>query len=597
MTQALWSARSLALLDNAREEGASLLFEAPRGAVEARSADEIAPCLDMLETARARGLYAVGFLTYELGYALEKRLAPLMPETRALPLLSFGLFDAPRAMTERETAAFLAERGTGAFTVEAPAPSLSFADYARRFAAVKAYIEAGDTYQINLTFPLRFRFSGDPVALFRRLRASARAGYGALLVCEGLSVLSLSPELFIETTNGLARGRPMKGTAPRAPTPEADRAVRAALREDPKSRAENLMIVDLVRNDLGRVAEIGSVKVDELFTVETYPTLHQMTSTVSARLLPDTGVRRLIAALFPCGSVTGAPKIRAMEIIRTLEDEPRGIYCGAIGHVSPDGDLRFNVAIRTLTIDAAGRGTMGVGGGLVADSVLEAEYAECLLKARFLTDEPFALFETLRWTQAEGYVLLAFHLDRLVRSARHLGFPCAREAAEQALAAATQTFTAPAMRVRLLLDREGTLSVEAQALDAQEPELRFALAEQRVSSKDLLLYHKTTRRTLYDRELARLSACYGVDEVVFQNERGELTEGSRTNLFIARGGTLLTPPVSCGLLPGTLRRALLQDPARPCREAVLTPADLETADAIYLGNSVRGLLRAQHVKA
>ncbi len=594
MTRSLWSAQSFALLDDASEHGRGLLFEAPVESVEASSPGEITRAFDALAEARARGLHAVGFFAYELGYALEEKLEPLMPARRALPLLSFGLFGAPRALAQAEIALFLADKGTGPFAIEAPKPAFSFEAYAKRFATVKELIEAGDTYQINLTFPLRFGFSGDAIALFRRLRNTARAGYGALLALDGCHVLSLSPELFVETKNGIARARPMKGTAPRAPTPEADLALRAALKEDEKSRAENLMIVDLVRNDLGRVAETGSVRVEELFAIETYPTLHQMTSTITAKLLRGTDLRKLVAALFPCGSVTGAPKIRAMEIIHALEDGPRGIYCGAIGHVAPEGDIRFNVAIRTLTIDAKGQGTMGVGGGLVADSKLEAEYAECLLKARFLTEEPFALIETLRWTRADGYFLLPLHLDRLVRSARHFGFSCTREGVERALAEAAVRFTAPRMRVRLLLDGEGKLAIEANELSDEEPQtMSFVLSERRVSSVEPLLYHKTTRRDFYESELSRLRALCGADEVVFQNERGELTEGSRTNLFIERQGGLFTPPVECGLLAGTLRRALLADSARPCREAVLTPADLDTADAIYLGNSVRGLVRAQ----
>jgi para-aminobenzoate synthetase/4-amino-4-deoxychorismate lyase len=594
MRQGLWSAQSFALLDNASEHGQGLLFEVPVDAVEAYSPTEITRAFDALERARARRLHAVGFLAYELGYALEEKLGPLMPSQHALPLLSFGLFGAPRVLSEEEVTSFLAGKGTGPFAIEAPRPAFSFNAYAERFASVKALIEAGDTYQINLTFPLRFGFAGDAVALFRRLRSSARAGYGALLALDGCHVLSLSPELFVETKDGVARARPMKGTAPRAPLPEADLAQRAALKEDEKSRAENLMIVDLVRNDLGRVAETGSVRVEELFAIETYPTLHQMTSTVTAKLLPDTNLRRLVGALFPCGSVTGAPKIRAMEIIHTLEEGPRGIYCGAIGYVTPTGDTRFNVAIRTLTIDASGQGTMGVGGGLVADSKLEAEYAECLLKARFLTDEPFALLETLRWTRAEGYFLLAFHLDRLLRSARHFGFACTRGDVERRLAEAAAAFAAPNMRVRLLLDGEGKLAIDAHALPDEGPHaMRFALSERRISSAEPLLYHKTTRRDAYESELVRLKALCGADEVLFQNERGELTEGSRTNLFIERAGVLLTPPVECGLLAGTLRRALLADTARPCHEAVLKPADLETADAIYLGNSVRGLMRAR----
>jgi len=335
-----------------------------------------------------------------------------------------------------------------------------------------------------------------------------------------------------------------------------------------------------------------------LFSVESYRSVHQMTSTVRARLRGGVDIRAVIGALFPCGSVTGAPKIRAMEIIRELEPDPRGVYTGAIGAIDPDGSARFNVAIRTLFLDRNGHGEMGIGSGIVYDSNAEAEYDECLLKGRFLTGphEPFRLIETMRWCSDEGYYLLDRHLDRLTASAARFGFPCARGRIRMSLDELTDGFEGM-YRVRVLLDEDGALSVESRMLDPATigADIRFALAERAVDSGNPLLYHKTTRRELLDGERERLKARTGCDEVLFVNERGELTEGSTTTLFVERNGTLFTPPLSCGLLDGTLRRELLERGGRSVEERVLYPWDLAAADAVWLGNSVRGLRRARPV--
>jgi para-aminobenzoate synthetase/4-amino-4-deoxychorismate lyase len=342
------------------------------------------------------------------------------------------------------------------------------------------------------------------------------------------------------------------------------------------------------------------VEVPKLFTVETYPTVHQMTSSVRARLRPDVGADDVVRALFPCGSITGAPKVRAMEIIRELEPRPRDVYTGAIGAIAPNGDLSFNVAIRTLAIAPDGRAQMGIGSGIVYDSDPEAEFDECLLKARFLTEPfaPFRLIETLRWTRAEGYYLLDLHLDRLEASAAHFGFTCRRARVRAALEAYGAGLSDAVARVRLLLDEDGAVEIAHAAISAPDPEavIRYALSHRPIDRADPFFYHKTTRRTFYESELARLQAETGCDEVILVNDRGELTEGSRTNLFVERGGRLTTPPVACGLLGGTLRRALLQDPGTDIEERPVTPADLAAAHRVYLGNSVRGLVRALPVE-
>ena len=389
----------------------------------------------------------------------------------------------------------------------------------------------------------------------------------------------------------------MKGTAPRGRTPREDARLKTWLTVDEKQRAENLMIVDLLRNDLGRIAKIGSVEVTDLFTVETYRTVHQMTSGITAELRADMGLKDMLKALFPCGSVTGAPKVRAMEIIRELEAYPRGVYTGAIGHIAPNGDGQFNVAIRTLFIDAGGAGEMGIGSGVVSDSKVDAEFEECLLKAQFFTkaDAPFELIETIRWERGIGFHLLERHLVRLQSSATHFGYPFERGKVLAALSAEVEKLDGDVHMVRLLLAEDGTITVTSTRIElpSKDTVWRFAISDQRVDEKDALFFHKTTRRQFFDREMERQKALTGCDEVVFLNKKGELTEGTRTNLFIELDGRLFTPALPCGLLPGTLREELIDLPRAAASEAILTLADLTLADRIYLGNSVRGLIRAE----
>ena len=442
-----------------------------------------------------------------------------------------------------------------------------------------------------------FAFSGDPVALYSALRRKQRVEYGALIGAGDFQVLSLSPELFFRREGKHLTSRPMKGTAPRGRTPREDARLKTWLTVDEKQRAENLMIVDLLRNDLGRIAKIGSVEVTDLFTVETYRTVHQMTSGITAELRADMGLKDMLKALFPCGSVTGAPKVRAMEIIRELEAHPRGVYTGAIGHIAPNGDSQFNVAIRTLFIDADGAGEMGIGSGVVSDSKADAEFEECLLKAHFLTkaDAPFELIETIRWERGLGFHLLERHLVRLQSSAVHFGYPYDRGKVLGALSAEVEKLDADVHMVRLLLAEDGTITVTSTRIElpSRDTVWRFAISDQRVDEKDPLFFHKTTRRQFYDREMERQKAATGCDEVVFLNKKGELTEGTRTNLFLELDGRLFTPALTCGLLPGTLREELIDLPRAAASEAVLTLADLARADRIYLGNSVRGLIRAE----
>ncbi len=587
--------------DSLSPDGRCALFEEPVEVVRCDDPAGAEAALEAIAQAGARGLHAAGFLAYELGYLLEPRLAPLIPAKRAQPLVWMGLFDRRKELDADAARGLIEARSNSEHRVENLRLSIGRDEYLAAVARVKDYIAAGDVYQINFTFKYLFDLEGDPLSLYGELRRKQRVAHGAFIRAPDFDVLSLSPELFLSVSGGAALVKPMKGTAARGRTPDEDEEIRAWLKRDEKSRAENLMIVDLVRNDLSRVAETGTVRVPELFSVETYPTVHQMTSSVTARLKPGTGARALIQSLFPCGSVTGAPKVRAMEIIRELEPTGRGVYTGAVGSISPDGDVVFNVAIRTAVIGRDGTGEMGIGSGIVFDSEPEAEFEECLLKARFLTEPyvPFRLIETLRWTRDEGYYLLERHLARLAASAAHFGFRCDGANVRRALESRAAGFGGGVMRVRLLLDEDGESDVTATPITLPAPGavLRYVISPRPVDPGNPHIYHKTTRRGLFDGERARLTAETGCDEVLFANAHGELTEGSTTNLFIERGGKLFTPPVACGLLDGTFRRSLFHDPDTDIEERVLKHEDLETAERVFLGNSVRGLVRAQPLAA
>jgi para-aminobenzoate synthetase/4-amino-4-deoxychorismate lyase len=591
--------QTFVLLDNNSGSGPpSLLFSEPMDIIAAWTPDEVPVALKRIEAGVAGGLHAAGFFAYELGYVLEPKLAALMPDKRNVPLLWIGLYKVPLEMTSAEVEHWLATHTrSGSFHFTDVQLAWDEAAYLTRFNEVIEKIRAGDIYQLNLTFKARFKLSGSPLTFFLDLRQKQRVAYGGIVDTGEVTVLSASPELFIEQEGRTVFTRPMKGTAPRAGTEEADAEARRQLALDVKQRAENLMIVDLMRNDIGRIAEIGSVEVTDLFTVETYKTLHQMTSGVRATLKKDVGIEELVRGIFPPGSIIGAPKIRAQELIRQLETEPRGVYCGAIGYIAPNGHALFNVAIRTAVIFRNADGEMGIGSGVVFDSQGPKEYAECLLKMKFLTDpvKRFELIETLLHDPSQGgLVLLERHMERLANSARYFAFAFDERAVRAALANAVAGTTGR-LRVRLLLAEGGEVSVTSTPLPPADPEatMRYAVSASRVDSNDLFLFHKTTRRELYDRERPEYAARLGVDEVIYLNERGELTEGSFTNIFIERDGTLLTPPLSAGLLPGTLRAELIAEGR--VRESILTLDDLAAADAVYLGNSVRGLVVATRV--
>ena len=557
------------------DDGPRRVFSAPLAVIKAATAAQVPGALAAVERALGEGHHVAGWLGYELGYALEPRLRGYL-DGHAPPLLQLGVFGPPRA--QAPTVAGRAYAGP-------LRPEWDEGAYAARFARVKDLIAAGDIYQANLSFRARFAFAGNPRALYEQLRTQSGAAHCAFADDGQRQIVSLSPELFFELSgDGEIVVRPMKGTQARAGHDEAERAELAA---SAKNRAENLMIVDLIRNDLSRIAQPGSVEAKDLFRVETYPTLHAMVSTVTAQKRPKAGVADILRALFPCGSVTGAPKIRAMEILHDLEFSPRGAYCGAIGHFSPPREgggisARFNVAIRTLTV-RGGQGEMGIGGGVVQDSRAGEEYAECLLKAQFFASarKPLELIETLRWQ--EKFVRLDGHLARMENSARVFGMRFDGTLARAALASSVADKTG-ALRVRLTLDESGAHQATAHDLSSNPSYWTYAISPERTDSTDMLLRYKTSWRELYDSEAKRL----GTDEVIFLNERGELTEGARSNIFIRRDGLFLTPPLSAGVLDGCLRAELIAK--GEAREACLTPDDL--SGEVYFGNSLRGFIRA-----
>lgn len=562
------------LLDDARAAGMARLYTCPVEIVTAATPADVGPALERLRAATARGLHAAGFLQYEAGADWPTDATP--------PLLWFGLFEQYHTV---DAAAVLPDPA-GAWA-GAPVPAISPSEYRAQFAQVAEWIRAGDIYQANLTFRAEVPFAGHPAALYALLRTQGRGGHGALVATGETWLLSCSPELFFTLADGTLTARPMKGTAPRGATPLEDAALAAELRDDPKQRAENLMIVDLMRNDLSRVAQPGSVMVPELFTVETYPTVHQLVSAVTARVAPQHHAVDVLAALFPCGSVTGAPKRRAMQIVHAVEHGPRGAYTGAIGAIDARGDASFNVAIRTLTVrDGAQTALLGLGSGVVADSVAETEWDECLAKGRFVTagQTPFDLIETMRFDPEAGFPLLERHLARIKASAERFGFAFDRHVARNELQAATFRLREPA-RVRLTAAASGAIAIGIALLPAPfTGPLRTAVVPLPVAPDDFRLAHKTSRRGFYD--AARRAA--GTDEVVFVDLDGFLTEGSFTSLFVARDGVLLTPPLARGLLPGVLRAELLA--TGRAREAELRPEDL--AEGFWLGNALRDLMPA-----
>ncbi len=588
-------------------------LDAPRAVHVATRVADVVAVLAEADRAAARGQWAAVMIAYEAAAAFDPAMASAIRDDGelGLPLAWVAVFDDATVIRRPpHEPPHAAARVPAAAVVPAPwTPSLTREGFTAAIARVAAFIAAGDTYQVNYTFALEREGagpieSGDLDAWVDALCAAHEAGYGARLDVGDYVVLSASPELFVERRGRRLEARPMKGTCPRGRWLDEDLARRDALVKSEKARAENVMIVDLLRNDLGRLAATGSVRVPALFTAEHYPTVWQLTSTIEAQLPPEAtvGVVDLMRALFPCGSVTGAPKISTMEIIAALEPEPRGVYTGAIGLVRPGGDAVFSVAIRTLVVDReTGDASLGIGAGIVADSKANDEYDECLLKGAFVDALPlpgapavvrvppaaqrdFELIETVLVDNG-AWQYLTEHLDRMGESARYFGFRWDRHAVEAAVRKEPAPFGLSRGRIRLLPG--GSIAVEILPFVPYGPKRRVALARTPVDPCDPFLCHKTTRRDAYARAQA---ARPDVDDVILWNTKGEVTEATIANVVVEIGGERWTPPRTCGLLPGIARGRLVDE--GNVGERRIAVSELKKATRMWLVSALRGEVEA-----
>lgn len=565
---------------DAFHRGWAVYLDRPQAVHVAYCHEQVLLTLQLDEEAAQRGHWAAVMLSYEAVPSLDPVLATHPPGT--FPLAWCAVFD--------QAGPLPAEIPPERYEVSHWDPQITRDQYAHAIERIRDHIAHGETYQVNYTFPLRSRFRGDPWSYYRTLCAAQGAGYCAYLDLGRYRVLSLSPELFFERRGETLIARPMKGTLPRGRWMEEDREQSGRLTACPKNRAENVMIVDLLRNDLGKISVPGSVRVARLFEVERYETLWQMTSTICSICRPDLGLADLFCALFPCGSVTGAPKVRTTEIIHELEPFPRQVYTGAIGFVRPGGNAIFNVAIRTILLDTqTGVATLGVGSGITYDSTAQDEYDECLLKTHFLHRHrpAFRLLESIL-LDSGAYSLIERHITRMRSSAGYFGFVWNEEAVLSALSRMRAGHASGRWKVRLLAARDGALELEAHPLGPEMAAVRrLTFAPEPIDSRDPFLYHKTTHRAIYERALR---ACPGYDDVILWNERGEVTESSFANLVLTKEGKKWTPPRASGLLAGTLRDELL---ARgEIRERVISKDELCQAGSFFLINSVRGWMHA-----
>lgn len=587
------------------ENRTSYLFLDPIAIIECNQLDKVTTSLAELNTFLSQGYYAAGYLAYEAGYAFEERLMAIAPPI-SFPLIRFGIYRFP-ILFDHRTGTFTGlnrflrktqnrhpQIRSQAYTIKHLRRNISPQFYFRTINQIKTYIEHGDTYQVNYTLKYKFEFDGSPLSCYQDLRKTQPVPYSALIRNQMQFILSFSPELFFRKQGSLITVKPMKGTLPRGRYLEEDLANISFLQQDIKNRSENVMITDLLRNDLGRISTYGSVHTKQLCKVEKYQTLFQMTSTVTSRLREPNDIPGLLRNIFPSGSVTGAPKLRTMELIRELEPAPRGIYTGSIGFISPEKDAVFNVAIRTVIIDQTKQsGELGVGSGIVYDSDPQSEFRECELKSRFLTisREEFQLIETFLWTPQHGYFLLDLHLDRLASSAQYFTFRYSRSKIIAQLRKREMQLLRKPYHVRLLLHKTGKVQLTSTPLDPEPAGiLPVTFSRKTTNTADIFLYHKTTLRTVYDRELARVRA-KGFYEVIFQNEKGEITEGAISNIWIKKNGKYYTPPRSSGILNGVYRQYFMYRNRKKVIEKILYKPELLEADEIFLTNSVRGKVK------
>lgn len=567
---------------NSKGDIETLHFSNPVTILETNELASVAGILEKVEKAVADGFYAAGYVSYEAAPAFRPEMR--VQSTGEMPLLWFGIFKEPQKipLVSNEQESYHVSDWKMASRIE---------KYKDGIQQIKTAIEEGHTYQVNYTERLTARFTGDDLAFYHQLARNQQADYGAYLNLGRFRLLSASPELFFKVQEGKLTAKPMKGTAPRGRTTQEDQEHVKALLSSEKERAENLMIVDLLRNDMSRLAKKGSVKADPLFTVETYPTVHQLTSTVTADLKDGTTIWDWFQALFPCGSITGAPKISTMKYIASLEQTPREVYCGAIGFITPNKDAVFNVPIRTVIIDKEkGMASYGVGGGITWDSTSDGEYRELQTKAQVLTAKRpvFKLLESLKLEDGK-YPLLPYHLARLQDSSDYFHFPGNTEKVKVELVKLAQQHPQGIYKVRLLLDRKGQLELQAQETFPVDDAVKCVLASSPIDSENPFLFHKTTHREVYEKASAELSK--EQFSVLLWNEKQQITEFTIGNVVVEKDGHFFTPPIGCGLLAGTLRQQLLDQ--QKIEEKIILKDELHEYDAIWFINGVRGWLAVE----
>lgn len=577
---------------------AAYVYDEPVEIISVRAPADLDDGFRRIEEALGRGLHVAGFISYEAGLCLEGKLNELLPEALDYPLIHMGVYKEREILSAEDADYYW--RGfedRSAYALSEIELSLSRAEYEQAFDQIQDYLKSGDIYQVNFTQKASFDFEGSARSFYASLRNAQAVEYAAYIESDDFKVLSLSPELFVRKDGDKITVKPMKGTCKRGRTVSEDLIYKEELRASEKEKAENLMIVDLMRNDLSRLARKGSVTVSKLFDVEKYKTFFTMTSTVEAMAPADISALDVMTSIFPCGSVTGAPKIRAQQIIAELEKRERGIYTGAIGYFTPECDMCFSVPIRTITIDNQGKGELGIGSGIVADSNASAEYDECLLKAEFVTkDHPrFDLIESLGWSAQDGFKFIDQHLDRLQSSADYFDFSFDKDDVRAELENHVGLISADGdqkFKIRLLLSKAGNFTITSETISNTEAG-KVVISDNNVDSNNPLLFHKTTARDFFSSEYERYQKQTDCTDVLFLNERSEITEGSFTNVFIKKGDILYTPPKESGLLNGIFRQHLLDDASVPTVEKILFMQDLKSAEQIYLCNSLRRIIPVQ----
>ena len=593
---------------SSKESPSSSLLQSPIAHLKATQPNQIASVLSSIQSHQGSGRYVVTLFAYEFGESLQG----LTPKTSRIPFVEAFVFDRCLKLSAEETSNWIQNEIKNSENTSDPAgllnieADISQGSYKKSIVKIQDHIRQGDTYQVNYTMRLKGAFYGTPIKLYQTLRQRQPVRFGAFIDAGEHKVICLSPELFIAKKKDQIVAQPMKGTLSSMEGPAT------ALSLSPKDRAENLMITDLIRNDLGMICKIGSVRVPELFQVQSVGSIYQMTSTITGELREGIALPEILKATFPCGSITGAPKLRTMELIQELEGSPRGLYCGSIGYFEPNGDFRLNVAIRTMEVLNKNRFQMGVGSGITIDSDPEKEWQECQTKANFIKEPnpSIGLIETMRFENGE-IPFLSAHVKRIQKSARALGIYCDQSLLLEKIEHTKKQFIevhqgykdgADAQyAVRLELRPNGEISLSARPIEPTSTKQKAFWAADLIGQKlsimdsqNPLLHHKTTIRRAYDLAWQAAEKIGGFDGV-FLNERGEITEGGRSNLFALVQDTWLTPPLMSGVLPGIMREILLSDPHWDAKEKVLFPEDLINAQKIILVNALRGIIEVGRI--